>query len=137
MTTTVTLPEPEITTPFSAYADERGRSRKATFWIDPKPTADGESARAVQLFVSHDKHRKQFYASLTPVTVEKRGAFTSEGFMLFSGARIAREPVARFSKKGVEEFLAKTLASLPAVIAEHPALAEMFTNHDEAAGRVL
>lgn len=135
--TAITLPEPVITIPGSAYRDEVGRSRKATFYLDPAPTQPGEKARAVQLFVSHYKDRKCFSASLTPVTIERGENFTSEGFMLFSGATIKRQPVARFSKAALEAFLAETLAELPEKIAEYPALAAMFADHETASERVL
>lgn len=135
--TAITLPQPVITTPSSAYRDGAGRSRKAMFYLDPEPTGVGDKARAVQLFVSHYKDRKCFTASLTPVTVERGEHFTSEGFMLFSGTIIKREPVARFSKAALEAFFAQALAELPEKVAGIPALAAMFTDHETASERVL
>jgi hypothetical protein len=126
---TITLPEPEVTTPHSYY--EPGRSRSITYYLSPKPTADGEKADIVQVSVSHDKDRKRFTATAWRATEEKSGAFTSTGFSLFDGITLARQPVARFSQKAIEAFTAEVLANVPAYVEASEKFAAMFAYEPE------
>lgn len=133
---TVTLPTPKITTPFSPYADERGRSRKATFVVtEPTEETPGSS---VVLSVSHDKHRKRFSAYLQPVKTEaSRNGFSVETFMLFSGAAVATEPVARFSAKALEAFLQTALAKVEALVETNAEVAALFADPSTASDKMF
>ena len=135
---TATLPTPTITTPFSWYADEKGRSRKATFLITP--ATEQSTGYAVELSVSHNKSRKEFSAYLQPVTLGKieSGPFTSTSCMLFSGVSVMREQVARFSAKGIEAFLADALKAVEVLAVSNPDVANLFldpTSPDRMFGR--
>lgn len=114
----------EVSTPHSYY--EPGRSRAITYYLEPKPAADGEKSTAVQVSVSHDKSRKRFTAQAWRVTIEKSHGFTSTCYDLFAGVTLATQPVARFSAKALEAFTEQVLASVPDYAEASEKFAAMF-----------
>lgn len=89
---------------------ERGDRTITAIFVKEKVSDDKEIQ--VALSVSHGKSSKSFNASLREQTKERQGGFTSTSFMLFDSKLVARESVARFSQKRLEEFFAKTLAEV-------------------------
>lgn len=80
------------------------------------------------LSASHSKERKAFHASLRQEQEEICAGYTSRSFMLFSGVGILGERVARYSDKGLREFLDRAIARLEDLRAEgNDKVAEMFT----------
>lgn len=72
----------------------------------------------ITLSMSHDKDRKQFYAHLRHSYWQESRGFLCEQFALFGGENpailVSREPVARYSQKAFDSFIAKTIAYLDA-----------------------
>lgn len=123
------LPAPEITTPYSYY--DQDRSRHAEYYLQPKPEKPGDKSQSVQISVSHDKNRKCFYALAYHVEHEKGEQFSAVRYDLMDGVRIASEPVARFSKKGLEAFVVKVVEAFPAQVAASPKLQSFFEVEQE------
>lgn len=88
----------------------RNRTVKFEWLVEQK----SETERVVaQLSCSHDKDRKQFYATLYQVTKEDReSGFMSTRFSIFDGLNIQRDEVARFSQKALDRFADEVLANV-------------------------
>lgn len=135
---TVTLPAPVVTTPFSPYADMKGRTRKITYTVtEPTTYTEGEEGSpgsAVIVSVSYNKDRKAYVVSLQPVVIENTKYGSTTSFMGFSGVVVARVPSAsgRFSAKDLEAQVAKTIEVVPALVASDPDIAAMFADPAKA-----
>lgn len=134
MTTTIALPEPKITTPGSPWADEQGRTRRATYVL-PGQDLTGPY-KAIEVSMTHHKSAKAFNATLSKVTITETeyGYSTAYGSLMGNMRRINSEPTARFSKKGLEAFVEATLALLPALVESSPTLQAAFAGDFELEG---
>lgn len=130
---TVTLPTPTISTP-RGYRGEKSRSRNITYDIagTTVTTAKGTERMAVQITVGHLGNSKSFYAVANQVTIasETDSIFTSVAYFPFDGVTLQRRPVARYSEKALDAFLAEVLAVFPDLVEGTPKLAAMFTKTD-------
>lgn len=87
------------------------------------------------LSASHDGDRKCFYATLHQQTHEQTPHGSRIGFMIFGGVTVAREPVARFNQKRLDEFADTTLAALRASdVNGTPEVAALLTPSDRSCG---
>lgn len=120
MTTTV-LPTPTI---------RRGDRTARINYPTGVTTPEGEEVVA-QVFCSHDTSRKVFSASLKSVKVGNSGGFRVESFWVFSGVAVARVPVARYSAKAFEAFIADVQAALPALVENDEKAAAIFRGEGE------
>lgn len=69
---------------------------------------------AASLFVGHSKNRKEYIAHVQRVDRSRSGDFAVESFTMFGGARVrlASQPTARFSAKGLSNAVVVALAEL-------------------------
>lgn len=111
---TVTLPVPTVTTPRSAYADERGRSRQILYTL----SSDGDRSKVVLVHASYRKSRRELTATAYHGTVERGPTFTSTTYNPMAGRTVAREPLARFSAAKLEAFTRKVISLLPDAAAD-------------------
>jgi hypothetical protein len=92
---------------------EGDRSAKLTWKLGEITDYDGEEATALaQLFVTHDKDRRQFLAVVQRIDVTDGGRV--EKFQPFSGTRVrlGGVPCARYSAKGLDAAVQSALAEL-------------------------
>lgn len=90
----------------------RDRSVKLTWELGPTTSFHGEPCTAVaQLFVFHDRDRKEFVANVQRIDISPIG---SEMFTIGKNtdARLARTPCARFSAKAFDAAVTAALAEL-------------------------
>lgn len=111
------IPTPTVTTPHNFH--DPGRSREITYVIGQESEF---KTNVVEVAVAHNKDRKEFYATAGPVTIENDpgSPFIAKayGSILFNRVTIARKPVARFSKKALDEFT-DTIVSMVAIQANY------------------
>lgn len=91
---------------------DRDRSTKLTWELGPTKNFHGEDCAAVaQLFVFHDRDRKQFVANVQRIDISPIG---SEMFTIGKNteARLASTPCARFSAKAFDATVTAALAEL-------------------------
>ena len=79
--------------------------------------------KIVRIHISHDKQRKELYANISPITVEKSNGYVWERYEVFSGVTFAYTRLARYSDKALLEFRKKALEMLVSV--NHPVVREL------------
>ena len=103
-------------------ADQTTRKpRRINYEWKLRHDADGKTHLAVLSIGHHTAgvsmlsgrvHGNEFYASLQNETAEDRNGFVVRGFKLGDGVLLYREPVSRYSDKGLDRFAAAALARL-------------------------
>lgn len=122
----VTVPSPRVTTPNGPYSD--GRSRKIRYLVGEP----GSPRIEVQVFVGHNKTRKEFYATVNRVEVSEEGAFQIEKFNdLMNGVRLPSRPVARYSAKALDTYTAEIVGVFPIFVETTPKIQAMFAVETE------
>lgn len=135
-TTAFALPAPIFEPARADYRGEQPRSRKVNFFLEGTETEKGTetSRKAVQVYVGHSKDRKEFWASASQITVthdSKYPTMSVESFWLYNGVNLARTPVARYSKKALEAFLAEVMEAFPAQVESSEKLQRLFTETED------
>lgn len=127
---TLTLPTPVFAPAGRDYNGKPSRSRKVNFFVEGTETDDERVA--VQVYVGHSTDRKQFFASVNQVTIrnEPGSPFSSEASWPFNAVTLQRRPVARYSEKALDAFLAEVLNVFPDLVEHTPKIQAFFTDTD-------
>jgi hypothetical protein len=104
------------------------------FWPLVRVTEHGRQGWAgLQLSAYHNRDRKQFYASVLPVTYLDDGGTRTSVSLMSAPAWTASKPVDRFSAKALDSFATAALAGLRgAWTAGDPAVRALFTVSESA-----
>lgn len=88
----------------------RDRKRAGRWIVGESP----DGVRVIEFSTHHDRERRQYVATLTPLTIQDRGnGFTmSQWSSNDAGVRVMTRPCPRYSDKGLDAFRAAALAFL-------------------------
>ena len=132
--TTFTLPTPVFEPAGRDWDGKKSRSRKVNFPLEGTEvkTDRGVANKFVQISFFHSKDRKVFTATANQVTITVEPGFgVATAFWPFNGVSLQSRPVARFSEKALEAFVAEVMAVFPALVDASEKLQRMFTVLEE------